>query len=102
LAATQALEALGQEPLTLGAGLGGQQAAYGARAGSLLQQGGQNAALTMQAANQLNPFASTISGLSRSPEFTRGLAGLFGGGSGNVNVGDTSAFDYAYGGGGFY
>ena len=102
LAATQALEALGQAPLDLGAQLGGRQAAYGAQAGSLLQKGGQNAALTMQAANQLNPFASTISGLSRSPEFTRGLAGLFGGSSGNVNVGDTSAFDYAYGGGGFY
>jgi hypothetical protein len=67
----------------------------------MLQQGGQNAALTMQSANQLNPFASTISGLSRSPEFTRGLAGLFDTRT-PVNVGDTSAFDYAYGGGGFY
>jgi hypothetical protein len=76
LAATQALEALGQEPLTLGAGLGGQQAAYGARAGSMLQQGGQNAALTMQQANATSPLAAGLLGLSRSPEFTQGVGGM--------------------------
>ena len=101
LAATQALEALGQSPLDIGAQLGGRSASAGANAGTFLQRGGQNAALTMQAANQLNPLASTISGLSRSPEFTKGIAGLFDTKQ-PVNVGDTSAFDYAYGGGGWY
>lgn len=91
LAATQALEALGQAPLDLGAQLGGRAAQSGIYAGSMLQRGGLGAAQTMQAANQLNPFASTISGLSRSPEFTRGLAGLFGGNNLNQAASDWMA-----------
>lgn len=80
LAASQAIEELGQQPLTLGAALGGQQAAYGARAGQSLLAGGLGAARTMQPANALNPFARTLSNLGESREFTTGLGRLFGGG----------------------
>jgi hypothetical protein len=36
----QSIEEMGQQPLTLGAGLGGQAAAYGANAGNSLLRGG--------------------------------------------------------------
>lgn len=88
LAATQGIEELGQQPLTLGAALGGQQAAYGAQAGRSLLAGGLGAAQTMQPANALNPFARTISNLGESREFTSGLGKLFGGG------GSGSPLDY--------
>lgn len=100
------LENIAQNPLTLGAGLGGQQAAYGARAGSSLLTGGLGAAQTMQAANMLSPSASGMYGLFSSPALNPSfdeVRRLFGGSGGTVgNIGDTSAFDYAYGGGGFY
>lgn len=57
LGLTQTLEELGQQPLTLGAGLGGQQAAYGAQVGRNLLTSGLSAAQTMQEANAFNPLS---------------------------------------------
>ena len=70
----QAIEQMGQQPLTLGAGLGGQQAAYGANAGRNLLTGGLSAAVTQQAANAYNPVASILSGIGQNPQFGQGIA----------------------------
>ena len=73
----QAIEQIGQQPLTLGAGLGGQAAAYGANVGKSLLEGGMGAALTQQQANAYNPFASALSGLSNNQSFQQGLEKYF-------------------------
>lgn len=69
----QAIEQMGQQPLTLGAGLGGQAAAYGANAGRDLLTGGLSAAATQQQANAYNPFATAISGITQNPQFAQGV-----------------------------
>ena len=70
--AAQQLEALGQTPLALGAELGGRTAQYGANVGQSLLQGGTNAARTLQQAQAINPFASTLQGfhtqISQNPQ----------------------------------
>jgi hypothetical protein len=65
LGLTQSLEELGQQPLTLGAGLGGQQAAYGAQVGRNLLTGGLSAAQTLQQANAFNPLSYGLMGAGR-------------------------------------
>jgi len=70
----QAIEQMGQQPLTLGAGLGGQAAAYGANAGRDLLIGGMGAAATQQQANAYNPFATALSGLAQNPQFSSGVS----------------------------
>ena len=70
----QAIEQMGQQPLTLGAGLGGQAAAYGANAGRDLLLGGMGAAATQQQANAYNPFAETLQNLASRPQFGQGVA----------------------------
>ena len=70
----QAIEQMGQQPLTLGAGLGGQAAAYGANAGRDLLTGGMGAAATQQQANAYNPFATALSGLAQNPQFSSGVS----------------------------
>jgi len=76
----QSIEQMGQQPLTLGAGLGGQAAAYGAQAGSSLLRGGLSAALTEQQANQISPLGSFLTGASKDPRLQTGFEKLFGGG----------------------
>ena len=73
----QAIEQMGQQPLTLGAGLGGQAAAYGANVGRSLLEGGMGAALTQQQAASYNPFASALSGLSNNQRFQQGVEKYF-------------------------
>ena len=73
----QAIEQMGQQPLTLGAGLGGQAAAYGANAGRDLLTGGMSAALTQQQANAYNPFATALSGLAQNQQFGQGVSNYF-------------------------
>lgn len=76
------LESIGQQPLSLGAALGGGNTAS---AQALLSGGATAANLRMQAA-QLNPTASFLQGLGTNQQLTSGLAegiqGLFGGSSG--------------------
>lgn len=69
LGAGSTIESLGQQPLTLGAGLGGQAAAYGVNAGNALFRGGQSAALTRQEAGGFSPEAGLLSALSESKMF---------------------------------
>jgi hypothetical protein len=60
LGGASTLESLGQQPLDIGAQLGGRSAnAAGAQA---LLQGGLNAAQTMQQANAYNPWATALAG----------------------------------------
>lgn len=73
----QAIEQMGQQPLTLSAGLGGQAAAYGANAGRSLLEGGMNAALTQQQANAYNPFAESLQNLASRPQFGQGVSNYF-------------------------
>jgi len=73
----QAIEQMGQQPLTLGAGLGGQAAAYGANAGKSLLEGGMNAALTQRQADSYNPFATALSGLANNQQFGQGVANAY-------------------------
>jgi len=68
------IENLGQSNLTLGAGLGGQSAAYGARSGDFTYRGGVGAANTMQPANAYNPYASALINASTNPQLQQGIA----------------------------
>ena len=67
------IEQLGQNNLTLGAGLGGQAAAYGANSGRFLYGGGMGAAGTMQEANAYNPLGTALINASTNQQF-QGLA----------------------------
>ena len=73
----QEIESMGQQPLTLSAGLGGQAAAYGANASRSLLAGGMGAALTQQQANAYNPFAESLQNLASRPQFGQGVANYF-------------------------
>ena len=69
------LENLGQQSLDIGAGIGAKVAnPTGANA---LYQGGVGAASSMGAANAYNPFATALTGFSRSPELTRAASNMF-------------------------
>ena len=74
----QAIEEMGQQPLTLGAGLGGQAAAYGANVGSNLLRGGMSAAMTQQAGQGYSPLAGLLQGAASSPRLQTGFEKLFG------------------------
>ena len=109
--AQSAVEQAAMQPLLLGAQLGGQAAQYGAGAGRLGLAGGLGAAeMGLRPELQYSQTGSILNALtSPTSTMSQGLGGLFGslgglfGGGGTVgNIGDTSAFDYAYGGGGFY
>jgi hypothetical protein len=78
----QGLEALGQQPLTMGSALGQQAAQAGANVGRLgLVGAGQSAELATSQAATTNPYASLMGGLGASPTFgtaaDRFFRGLF-------------------------
>jgi len=68
---------MGQQPLTLGAGLGGQTAAYGANVGADLLKGGLSAALTQQQAAGTSGFGTALMGLSSNKDFMSGIKNYF-------------------------
>lgn len=71
------LESLGQQPLDIGAQLGGRSAnVAGAQA---LLQGGLASAQSMQQANAYNPFATALQGAASSPYIQQGAQRLFSG-----------------------
>lgn len=84
------LESLGQQPLTIGASLGGGNTA----SANALLQGGMGAAATRGSVAGLNPTADFISGLGSNKDLTGYLSGLFGGGNRGTN-----ATGYGWGGG---
>jgi len=75
LGQAKGLEALGQQPLSLGIDIGAQgKSAAGAQA---LLTSGMSAAQTMQAVNAYNPFATFLTGLSGNPMFAQGVSSAF-------------------------
>ena len=82
LSSGESIEKLGQQPLTLGAGLGGQSAAYGGAVGQSLLQGGMSAAKTQQAGQGYSPLAGLLQGAANSPRLQTGFENFFGGGGG--------------------
>jgi hypothetical protein len=89
LGGISSLESLGQQPLELGANLGGRNVnTAGAQA---LLQGGLGAARAMQVANAYSPVGSTLSGLGSNQDFRNAIGNLFGGGgSPNAPIEDRS------------
>jgi hypothetical protein len=76
----QALEAAGQQPLTLGANLGQTAAQAGFNVGQLgLRGAGASVELATGRAATNNPYASAISGLAANPAFGQYVGGLFSG-----------------------
>ena len=114
LGAGSTIEQLGQQPLDIGAQLGGRAATAGANVGQALLQGGIGAAKTIQGAAGQSGIGLGLMNLGRSPEFGTGVANWwqqqgFGGGggmnqqqaqdvanvwSGSYNRGAPSAFGY--------
>jgi len=93
LGASQGIEQLGQQPLTLGAGLGGQASAYGANAGQSLLTGGLAAAQSNLLAARNSPSSLLQSGLSslgQNQQFQSGLRNFFN----PPYVQNTNAFSY--------
>jgi hypothetical protein len=76
---TQLLEEAAQQPLDIGAQLGGRSAQAGANVGQTLLSGGQTAANLRLQGSLLGPTlqANQLSDLVRNKDFTQGIAGLF-------------------------
>jgi len=84
LGAGQTIESMGQQPLDIGAQLGGRSATAGANVGQALLSGGLNAgrsileggmgaAKTIQGGYSGSGFGSALTGLSSNPEFVSGI-----------------------------
>jgi hypothetical protein len=86
------LEGLGQQPLDIGAKLGGGNA-VGAQA---LFEGGANAARTMQGPNSYSLLADALQGAGDSPYIQQGVRSLFGN-SGGARANDFSENAQLYG-----
>jgi hypothetical protein len=67
LGISEAVEAQGQSPFTLGVNLGGRQTQANQLGAGLLNTASQNAALTQQRANQYSPGAAALAGVTNSP-----------------------------------
>jgi hypothetical protein len=96
LGGVSTLESLGQQPLDMGAQLGGRTAAAGANVGQTLFTGGVNAARTIQA-SQFDPLAASLSGLGSS-QAMQGIGNQIGSYIGNLFGGGqapASALPYA-------
>lgn len=77
LGGVSTLESLGQQPLDIGAQLGGRAATAGANVGQTLFQGGLSAARTQQA-GQFDPMSAALMGLGSNPAFGKATARAFG------------------------
>jgi hypothetical protein len=78
LGGAQTIEQLGQEPLRLGAELGGRQSTAGAQAGQLLAQAGANAANLRTQGALVGPtmMAGTLSNLTSNPYFMQSMGNM--------------------------
>jgi hypothetical protein len=91
LGAGQTIESLGQQPLDIGAQLGGRAATAGANVGQSLLQGGINAARAQQAGAGFSPTAGLFQGLGSSPKLQTGFENLFSGFGQPVQTGYTGS-----------
>lgn len=88
------VESLGQQALDIGSNLGGRSATAGANVGQSLLTGGMSAAKTLQAAQGMNPLATSIMGLGQNDKFTTGLGNWLGG----LNQPTITPYDFGLGG----
>jgi len=77
LGAGQTIESLGQQPLDIGAQLGGRAATAGANVGQALLTGGLSAAKTQQAGSGFSPLGGLLQGLGSNQQFNQGLQNYF-------------------------
>jgi len=77
LGAGQTIESLGQQPLDIGAQLGGRAATAGANVGQSLLQGGVSAARAQQAGSGYSPLGGLLQGLGSNQQFNQGLQNYF-------------------------
>ena len=87
LGVQQSIEALGQDPFTLGMNIGGRTAQAGGQAGQALLQGGLSAAKSLQAGSGYSPTAGAMYGLANSPGVNKALGNWWSG----TNTGGSSA-----------
>lgn len=71
----QGIETLGQQPLEIGANLGGR--AVNTAGAQALFAGGNAAAQTLGKVSGYSPIGSTLQGLSQNPQFTQALQSYF-------------------------
>ena len=104
LGLAETIEGLGQQPLDIGAQLGGRTATAGAQAGQALLQGGLGAASTQLQGNLASTSAryGAIQDLLNNPQIQRGIGGLFGGSTTAPTSPDMSYLAYGGGGGSQY
>ena len=86
LGAGQTIEELGQAPLKLGAGLGGQAAAYGGNVGQSLLTGGLAAAKTQQGGAGYSPLAGLLQGAASNPRLQTGFENAYNNYTMNRNI----------------
>ena len=86
------IEQLGQNPLDIGAQIGGRSATAGANVGNYLFSGGTNAARTMQPANAYNPYATGLINASTNPVIGNAAANWWKNSNLMSNVVPTSTF----------
>lgn len=79
LGGASSIESLGQNPLDIGAQLGGRSATAGANVGNSLLTGGMSAAKTIQAGNTGSGWGSALTGYANSPYAGQITSGGFGG-----------------------
>jgi hypothetical protein len=91
LGAGQTIESLGQQPLDIGAQLGGRAATAGANVGSALLQGGLAAARTQQAGSGYSPLGGLLQGLGSNQRLQTGFENYFAGRNQPVQTGYTGA-----------
>jgi len=78
LGAGQTIESLGQQPLDIGAQLGGRAATAGANVGQALLTGGINAARAQQAGAGYSPLGGLLQGAGSDQKLQTGFEKLFG------------------------
>ena len=77
LGAGQTIESMGQQPLDIGAQLGGRAATAGANVGASLLQGGLTSARTQQAAAGSSGLGSFLTGAASNPQLISGIQNYF-------------------------
>jgi len=77
LGAGSTIESLGQQPLDIGAQLGGRSATAGGNVGQSLLQGGLTAARTQQAGASGSGLGSFLTGAANNPQLISGIQNYF-------------------------
>ena len=90
LGAGSTIESLGQQPLDIGAQLGGRAATAGGNAAQSLLYGGINAAKTQQGGQGFSPLAGLLQGAAKNQKLQSGFENYFN----PPYVANQTAFDY--------